>query len=288
MAPNRTNRPTLLTLLAPACFILAFLTLLPTVAVPILAFTRWQFGHPEGFSVANVSALAKDSWLVNSLRVTAIFTICTAAVELGLGVLVGLLLESWPSAKRLLRLLFALPLLMSSATIGIVWKLILNEQSSLLLTMYKLTGWHIRTLSSPIGALVSIGVIDVWQWTPFVVLLISLAIESATNRVGPLVKIDELTVWASTRHVWVLLIYPTITLAALFRLIDCLRVFDVIQTATAGGPGAATEVLSLYIYKQCIQFGNFGYAGVLALVLLLLASSIFSSLSRGLINTWME
>src|SRR5205085_6461424 len=104
----------------------------------------------------------------------------------------------------------------------------------------------VRPLSSPTGAVWTIVFIDVWQWTPFVILLVSLALEGQKKRLLDLASVDGLSSWASFRHVWAPLFFPTLGVAASFRTTDALKVFDIVQTATAGGPGGASEVLSFY------------------------------------------
>lgn len=199
----------------------------------------------------------------------------------------AVLMEEWPRLRNMLRILFALPIFLSPAIVGIVWKLALNEQSGVFTHFLRMVfGEEVRPLSSPTGALTTIIAIDIWQWTPFVVLLVSIGLEAFKKRFAQLVVVDHLSPLIAFRYIWMPLLLPTVGIAALFRVVDCLRIFDIIQTATSGGPGASTESLSLFTYKNLIKFGNYGFAAASAVVLLLLATIFFMLASQLFFRGW--
>lgn len=278
------------TLLAPACAFLLVLTIVPVVGVLLLSFFNWSgFGRPAFVGLGNFNRLSSDDSFFNATRVTFIFVVSTALIELVLGIVVAFSLEQWPRWRNTLRLLLGFPLVLSPVMSGIIWKLSLNEQTgpfSLVLNLF--LNQPARPLSSAFGAVCTIVVIDIWQWTPLVVLLVSLALERFKKRLGDLTNVDALSPRVALRFVWGPLILPTIGVAALLRTIDALKVFDIVQSATAGGPGGSSEVLSFYAYKQLIKFGNFGYAASIALLLLLVASGLWLFASRVFFAPWRE
>lgn len=283
-----TRRNSLSILISPACLVLAGLTILPSLGIIVVSFLRWTGNiPPHGPSLVNFAEMRHDPWIKNSLRVTFCFAILSSVFEIFVGLIIAFLLENWSNAKNSLRLIFALPLLISSSTVGVIWRLVLNEESGPIKQIFALLGWpQARPLSSSLGALVSLCAIDVWQWTPFVILVFSFAIEVSRLRFGELVHCDELSFFSGIVHIWLPQILPIIGLVTLFRLTDCLKAFDVAQTTTAGGPGAATETISLYTYKQLISFGRFGYSAALAILLLFISSAVFSMFSRGFFQRW--
>lgn len=283
-----TEPKTAFKLLAPACFPLLVLTLLPVAGVLILAFVDWGVHGFAGFAgLANFATLLEDRSFFNALLVTMIFFLSATVAEVGLGVVAAVALEGMNRGKNVLRTVLAAPLLLSPAIVGIVWKLGLNEQGGLFAAALRtLLGQEIRPLSSPLGAVLTITAIDVWQWTPFVFLLVSFSLEQHKLRYGDLVAIDGLNRFPAARNVWMPLLLPSIGITVVFRTIDCIKVFDIVQTATAGGPGGASEVLSFYAYKQLIKFGNLGYAAAISVVLLALATFVWLVGSKALLRAW--
>lgn len=264
-------------LLVPAATVLAVLTIVPTVGVIALSWVHWTpFSAPSWAGTSNFEALARDSSFWNSLRVTVVFVFSATTLEILLGILIAWLMEGWPRWRGPLRLVFALPLVMSPAIVGIVWRLALNEQGGVFWRLLSsVLGQSARPLSTTTGAIATIVAVDVWQWTPLVILLLSMALEGHRTRLDDAVKVDRLSDRAALRHIWGPLVLPTLGIAAILRTIDTLKVFDIVQTTTAGGPGGASEVLSLYCYKQLVKFGDFGYAAALACCLLVMATSIW-------------
>jgi multiple sugar transport system permease protein len=278
------------TLLAPACAFLLILTVVPAVGVVILSFFEWSgFGRPSFVGLGNFYRLSADDSFFNAAKVTVIFVVSTTLVELVMGIAVAFSMELWPRFRNTIRLLLGFPLVLSPVMSGIIWKLSLNEQTGLFSRVLNLfLSESARPLSSAFGAICTIVAIDIWQWTPLVILLVSLALERFKSRLGDLTTIDALSSRVSLRFVWGPLILPTIGVAALLRTIDSLKVFDIVQSATAGGPGGSSEVLSFYAYKQLIKFGNFGYAASIALLLLLVASVLWLFASKVFFAPWEE
>ena len=108
------------------------------------------------------------------------------------------------------------------------------------------------------------------------------------ERLGDLVKADGIRSGKALRHVWLPEIGPLVVVVGVIRSVDALRTFDIVQILTAGGPGASTELLSLFVYKQLIKFGNFGYSAASALLMVVVASVLLLFASRWIGRTWSE
>jgi multiple sugar transport system permease protein len=128
--------------------------------------------------------------------------------------------------------------------------------------------------ASPKLALASVITVDVWQWTPFVFLVLLAGLQAIPQEPYEAARIDGSSEWQTFRHVTLPLLKPAILIALLLRTMDLLRVFDQIFILTEGGPGFATETISLYIYRAAFRFGNFGYAAAMSFVLLIVTNAI--------------
>jgi multiple sugar transport system permease protein len=128
--------------------------------------------------------------------------------------------------------------------------------------------------SSPRLAMFSIIAVDVWQWTPFMFLILLAGLQAIPQEPYEAALIDGSSSWQTFRHVTLPLLKPAILVALLLRTMDLLRVFDQVFILTEGGPGFATETLSLYIYRTAFRFSDFGYAAAMSFVLLLITNII--------------
>jgi multiple sugar transport system permease protein len=128
--------------------------------------------------------------------------------------------------------------------------------------------------ASPKLAMAAVIIADVWQWTPFIFLILLAGLQAIPQEPYEAALIDGSSRWQTFLHVTLPLLKPAILIALLLRTMDLLRVFDQIFILTEGGPGFATETLSLYIYRTAFRFSNFGYAAAMSFVLLVLTNLI--------------
>ncbi|HEV2764263.1 MAG TPA: sugar ABC transporter permease, partial [Pyrinomonadaceae bacterium] len=128
--------------------------------------------------------------------------------------------------------------------------------------------------ASPRLALASVVAVDVWQWTPFMFLVLLAGLQAIPQEPYEAALIDGASRWQTFRDVTLPLLKPAILIALLLRTMDLLRVFDQIFILTEGGPGFATETVSLYVYRTAFRFGDFGYAAAMSFVLLLLTNAV--------------
>jgi multiple sugar transport system permease protein len=134
---------------------------------------------------------------------------------------------------------------------------------------------HLLWTGSSRTALASVVAVDVWEWTPFLFLLLSAGLQAIPREPLEAARIDGASAWQTFRDITLPLLRPVIVLALLLRAMDLVRIFDQIFILTQGGPGTATETVSLYIYRTAFRFSNFGYAAAMSFVLLA-ATVIFS------------
>src|SRR6185503_18673060 len=194
-----------------------------------------------------------------------------------IGLALALLLNSQMRGRAVFRSLLLLPMMLPPVVVGVVWRLMLTSNFGAVNGTLKTFGIQTDALTwtaSPKLAMASVIVADVWQWTPFVFLILLAGLQAIPQEPYEAALIDGSTAWQTFRHVTLPLLKPAILIALLLRTMDLLRVFDQIFILTEGGPGFATETVSLYIYRTAFRFSNFGYAAAMSFVLLLLTNIV--------------
>ncbi len=198
------------------------------------------------------------------------------ALELLLGVITALVVNSESKIKGFLRVTILIPWAIPSAISGRIWKLIYNHQYGLanfVLHTLGITESGINWLGSEISAFSSIVLADVWKTTPFVALIVLAGLQSIDPEIYKQAKIDGANSPQIFFRIVLPLIKPFIVVALLFRTIDALRVFDIIYVLTGGGPGGSTTSISMLAYKHYLS-GDFGYGSTISIVLFVIAFSL--------------
>mgnify|MGYP003866776351 CR=1 FL=1 len=151
------------------------------------------------------------------------------------------------------------------------FRLMFNPSLGVLNYFMKVLGFEPQAwLASPSTALISLIIVDTWQWTPFILLICLGGLASLPNEPFEAAKVDGANSFQIFHRITVPMLYPFISLALLFRSIDAFKTFDIIYVLTSGGPGILTRTLNLYAYKQGIEFLSMGYAGSIAIVMLII------------------
>ena len=211
--------------------------------------------------------LLNDASFWHSLTVTLqLFGLCLVA-ELALGTLLGLLLSFEVPGRRVVLGVLLLPIMVSSVALGSVWLLLLDPSLGLIGRWLNLsTSGEIALLASPDTALATIALIDIWQWTPFVGILIAAGIRGIPAGVREAAAIDRAGALAEFLFVLLPLLRPTIVAILVLRSIDLLRSFDMVYVMTQGGPVNATMTLNLLAYRTAFVGSDFASAAAIQLL----------------------
>jgi multiple sugar transport system permease protein len=263
----------------PAVAVLLALSIYPLIYAIKVSLT----GSGGAFTFANFARLAGDRVFGAAAIQTLVLTIVALMVEFMLGLALALLIDSLARAKSFFRAGLLVPMLLPPVVAAVAWRLIFNPQFGVLNGTLRELGVNTASLLWTGGdrsALASVILVDVWEWTPFLFLLLSAGLQAIPPEPLEAARIDGASSWQIFRDVTLPLLRPVILLAVLLRAMDLVRVFDQIFILTQGGPGTATETVSLYIYRTAFRFSNFGYAAAMSFVLLA-ATMVFS---RGLIR----
>jgi multiple sugar transport system permease protein len=266
-------------LLAPALLLLAALTVYPFFYILHTSVHRLTPAGETFVGAQNFLRLLVDPFFYRAAVQTLVFTASALTLEFALGLALALLLDSQIRGRALWRALLLLPMILPPVVAGVTWRLIYNPGFGPLNGALRLVGVDTRRLTwlaDPKFALASVVLVDVWEWTPFVFLILLAGLQAIPEEPYEAARIDGSSPWQTFRHVTLPLLLPALLVALLLRTMDLVRLFDSVFILTQGGPGFATETLSLYIYKTAFRFYDFGYAAAASLALL----GVTAALSR--------
>ncbi|HYV23763.1 MAG TPA: sugar ABC transporter permease [Pyrinomonadaceae bacterium] len=262
-----------LALIAPTLTVLLALSIYPLIYSIKISFQS-QSGAP---TLQNFTRLITDQFFFSALAHTFIYAAIALTVEFLIGLALAVLLNEQMRGRSAFRSLLLVPMMLPAVVVGVVWRLMLNSNFGAVNGTLK--GWGVNPealtwTASPKLAMASVIIADVWQWTPFMFLILLAGLQAIPQEPYEAALVDGSSAWQTFRHVTLPLLKPAILIALLLRSMDLLRVFDHIFIITEGGPGFATETLSLYIYRTAFRFSNFGYAAAMSFVLLLITNLI--------------
>ena len=268
-------------LLAPAVFLLVALTIYPYIYALRISFYAFRFGNPAGFiGLTNYQRMLADRAFWASLGRTVAFSIAVVLIELVIGFIIALLSMRISRLRGFIRTGLIVPMAIAPVVVAIIWRLIFNQEFGIL--NYLLGS--VLGLGRPnwLGQLAfpSIMIIDIWQWTPFMFLVLLAGLQSIPIELYDAAYVDGASELQLLRFVTLPLLTPTVLVAVLVRTVDALRIFDQVFLLTQGGPGTATEFVSLFIYKTTFKFSQVGYGSALLLVLFLVTIAMALAYTR--------
>jgi multiple sugar transport system permease protein len=220
---------------------------------------------------------------LNSLRVTFTFVIFAISIEFVLGMGLALLLNHDLKGKGFIRSMILLPMMCTNVVIGLTWRLLLNYEFGMVNYYLSVLGLNrVEWLSKPSVAMPAILMVDVWNTTSFVALLLLSGLQALPEEPYEAARIDGASGWQTFVYLTLPLLRQTILVALLWRVIDTFRIFDVIYLLTAGGPARATETVSIYVYRYGFQSFNLGYASAASYIMILIMLVIAAVLARSM------
>jgi multiple sugar transport system permease protein len=276
-SPSRSGERALpFLLIAPTVAVLVALSIYPLVyAIKVSLQIETETG--VHWSLQNFSRLATDAFFRTALLHTLVYALVALTVEFLLGLGLAVLMDKSFRGRTIFRAALLVPMMLPPVVVGVVWRLMFNPNFGAINGTLQAAGVNTESLTwtaSPTLAFASVIMVDIWQWTPFMFLVLLAGLQAIPQEPYEAARIDGSSWWQTFRHVTLPLLKPAILIALLLRTMDLLRVFDQIFILTEGGPGFATETISLYIYRAAFRFGDFGYAAAMSFVLLLLTNII--------------
>lgn len=262
-------------LLLPTIILLAVITVYPTIFALNLALSDYNLARAtetlRGYiGLENFREILHDPQFWNSLKITAVFTVVVVAIEFFLGLVIALALQGFVT-NRVVRTLILLPMIMAPIVVGLAWTYL--YQSEFGLVTYVLRALHLMSYqTAPLAdvktALPAVMVVDIWQWTPFLIMVLLAGLEALPTAPYEAAKIDKAPPFLVFRKITLPLLRPVILIVLVLRIMDAIRVFDIVYALTEGGPASATDVLSMFIYRKAFYLWDIGKASAISFILL--------------------
>jgi multiple sugar transport system permease protein len=274
----------------PTVVVLLLLNLFPLVYSILLSFSRvdtstgLEVGHT---TLGNWTALFHDAQFWGSIKFTVIFTVIAVIAEYAVGLSLALLMRQRLAGGAFFRVLFAIPMMLAPVAIGFMWRMLYDQSNGPIDFALRhiglgSPGW----LSDSHLAVASVVIMDVWEWTPLMFLLLLAGLQSIPDEIVDAAHVDGANGPQVIFRIIVPMLLPVSITAIFLRMIDSFQVFGQIFLLTGGGPGTATTSTTLFGFFQGFQSFDLGYGAAIALSLLVLVvfvSSVFLTATRRLL-----
>jgi len=263
-----------------------FGTVLVIATIPfILAVIRATTADDGRFiGIDNFTKALGNTQLYESVKQTGVYAALVLPTEILLGLALALLVHRTVKSVALRAVIYVaamIPIVIPQIAIGVVFRLVYAPDYGILNALLGDTGHNqILWLSSPPLAMLSVASVDIWQWTPFVYLIMFAGLQTVPVESIEAAQLDGATSWTQFRHIELHYLRPLLLLVIFFRIADVLRVFDHVYVLTGGGPGTTTEFLSLYLYRVAFRFSDLGQASALAVVVMAAMTAFYTLISR--------
>jgi multiple sugar transport system permease protein len=265
--------PVFLLFLAPATLFLALTSLYPLLRTLWLSFHEWFMNRPktspQWVGLGMYRETLSDSVFRASAVHTVIFAFGTVVIELILGLALALALTQGRGWVKVARSILLIPMIMTPVVVGVLWRILFFDKGLVNYLLEKVGLNPILWFVDPTWAFAGVMLVDIWQWTPFVLIVMTAAIASLPSEPYRAAQVDGASRWQIFRFITLPMLWPVIVVTGLLRFMDATKVFDTIYVLTSGGPGYSTEMLSSYIYKQGLRYFNMGGAAAASWLFLL-------------------
>ena len=288
VAPRRRRTNWLPYLLSMPALLVTVWILIPFLTAIYYSMLRYRLSLPQlrGFIwFDNYLQFLTDSRFWGTVQVSLTYTVVTVVVELLLGLGIALLLQRPTRFNNLVSMLLLLPLMVAPALAALMWKLMTNPNFGVLNYLVSLVGFDdFRWASSPSSALFTVVLVDVWVYTPFIMVLLLAGLRSLPRQPFEAAALDGVPKSFVFFRITLPMLMPYILTASLFRMLESIQQFDIIYAMTQGGPGNTLTVFQVEAYLQFFQFTNVGRSAALLMVLW----AITFALSNVFVKNWLR
>ncbi|MFV0252519.1 MAG: carbohydrate ABC transporter permease [Beutenbergiaceae bacterium] len=251
--------------------------LVPFLAV-VLFYGIWMAVHGERLTEAgtaddfvgleNFARALGDETLRQSVWVTIVYVAVAVLGQMVIGVSIALLMNRKFLGKSIVRALILIPMVLVPVVAALTWRLLMDPGNGMINWIFGQLGLgsdH-AFLSDSATALLAVVLVDIWQNTPFVVIIVLAGLESLERAPFEAASLDGAHGWRLIRHITLPMMQPVLAIVVLLRIIDAAKTFALIQTMTRGGPGTSTMAISNFVYRTGFELFDVGYAAALALL----------------------
>ncbi len=275
---------------APALLVFGFYVIYPILHTCVLSAYSWDAAGPQKryLGLANYTALAHDPFFGIALKNNVLFIVLSLIVQLPLAFLLAVAAGSALRRHRAIRTAFFAPFIMPIVAVGLIWQLIFEPNFGALNTLLRMAhlpqfahGW----LGDPPGlAIWSIIAVSNWRFVGYHMMILLAGLQAIPEEFYEAARLDGCTGSQVFRHVTVPLMRRVVLVDALLIAVGSIKIFDLVQVMTGGGPNHASEVLATYMYRTAFTEGRMGYAAAIAVVMLvltLIATVVYVRVTRG-------
>jgi multiple sugar transport system permease protein len=257
-------------LVVPCLGYIFFFTIFPAGYSMGLSLFSWHFLTEETPTFVGINNFVKaftDLRFLYGLKNTFLISMVATSTELLLGLFLALYLNKSGLLYSIARVICLLPMMATPVGISWSWRMLFNEQYGLFNKFVSLfAGKPLPFLSDPGLAIFSIIFVDIWQWTSFMFLLTSAAVQSLPREPLEAADIFGASEWQKVRYIILPMISPVLLVAFLLRFLEALKIFDPVFVLTGGGPGYSSETVTFYAYIAAMKFWSLGYASAIAYI----------------------
>ncbi len=268
--------------IVPVVTYIFIVALFPLLFSIYMSFSKWAPGYGLSFiGITNFKYIFTDNRFYNSAILTFIYVFSLIFLEFIIGTFLAYLLHKNIKGKNIFRVLFMLPMLLSPVAVSYVWKMILDSNigpANYFLSMIGIA--PIEWLSGNYTSVISLIIVDVWQWAPFMTLTILAAFESLPKDLFEAALVDGSSNFSIFTKIMFPLCLPIIITITLLRTIDAFKVFDTVYILTGGGPGTSTEILNFYIYLKGFRNFDLGYGTAMSWIQLIVIIILFMYVTK--------
>jgi multiple sugar transport system permease protein len=269
------GRGEVLLLLGPCAIYLAAFSIFPLVTSLLRSFqdynTRTDTWRWVGLD--NYSQLIHSTEFWTVVENTVLLTVVGVTIQVVLGTALALFFNQQLRGASIVRGILILPMLLTPIVVGLMWRALLDPNWGLLNWIFVQIGvGQVGWLSDPSVALWTLVVVDSWQWTPFVFVIVYARLQALPQEVFEAGSVDGANWFQRTAYLTLPLLAPAIVFAAVFRGIDAFRTFDLVYGLTNGGPGTSTTTLSFQAFQNGFEFQHYGYASAISYVMVIAAA----------------
>jgi len=265
--------------LLPGLIFLSLIFVIPLFYALGITLFKWNLLRPDlgirfvGFE--NYIKILSNSFVWETIGRTFYFVIAAVFTELIIGVSVALFLNRDFFGSRIVSSILLIPFMMAPIVVGFAWRFLLNNDFGPLPAFFQKVGLDFLIspplLANPNLALPVLIIVDIWQFTPFVVLVVLAGLKSLPLEPYEAALIDGATPWQQFWKITIPLLKPSLLVATVIRTLTALRIFDTVMIMTGGGPGSSTEVLSYFGYRLAFQSYEMGKAGTVGFIVMIFA-----------------
>ena len=273
VGPEREWRPpSYWPFVIPALVVVLAVIVFPWLFTIWMSFNEWKVGSPTTFvGLANYLRLLSDPRFVEAVGHTLVYTALSVLLPVIFGTFAAVVFHAKFPFRGFLRAIFIMPMMATPVAIALVWTMMFHPQLGVLNYLLSLIGIPPQLwVFHPASVIPSLVLVETWQWTPLVMLIVLGGIAALPTEPYESAQIDGAGMWQMFRYITLPLVLPFIFIAAMIRSIDAVKSFDIIFAITQGGPGTASETINVYLYSVAFVYYDLGYGSAIAVIFFVL------------------